>query len=51
MVVILAELHTVVVTLPLLDTVMVGLKVTEVQPETVPVEQVLGVFVTVMVLV
>ena len=48
---ILAVLHTVIVTLPVRETDMVGLKVTEVQPETVPVEQVLGVFVTVMVLV
>ena len=42
-------LHTVVVTLPVLDTDMVGLTVEEVHPETVPEEQVLGVFVTVRV--
>ena len=47
----LEEVHTDVVTLPVRETDMVGLKVTEVQPETVPVEQALGEFVTVMVLV
>jgi len=46
---ILAVVHTVFVTLPDLETDMVGLRVAEVQPETVLVELMLGVFVTVMV--
>ena len=44
----LAVLHTVFVTLPVLETDMVRLTVTEVHPETVQEEQELGVFVTVM---
>jgi hypothetical protein len=41
--------HTVPVTLPVWETDMVGLKVAEVHPEIVPVEQALREFVTVMV--
>lgn len=43
----LVVVHTVFVTLPVLETEIVGLKVTEVQPETVPVEQILVVVDTV----
>ncbi len=45
---ILAVLHTVFVTLPVRETDMVRLTVTEVHPETVPVEEALGEFVTVI---
>ena len=45
----LAEVHIVFVTLPVLETDMVGLTEVEMHPDTVPVEQVLGVFVTVRV--
>ena len=46
---ILAVLHTVIVTLPVRDTDIVGLKELVVHPDTVTVEQALGVFVTVTV--
>jgi hypothetical protein len=46
---ILAVLHLVIVTLPVWETDIVGLRVPEMHPDTVPVEQALGVFVTVMV--
>ena len=45
----LEVVHTVSVTLPVWETDMVGLRVAEVHSDTVPVEQALGVFVTVMV--
>jgi len=47
----LAVVHIVFVTLPVLETDVVGLIVADVHPDTVPVEDMLGVFVTVKVLV
>ena len=44
----LAEAHKVNITLPVLVTDMVGLTVTELHLEKVPVEEALGEFVTVM---